>query len=57
MLAPIHRIIGFEDYRRLRDDAVPEEVIAATPRDLAERLCHALGLLTPQMTSDQPLGG
>ena len=47
---------GFEDYRRLREDAVPEEVIADTPHALAERLCHALGLLPPSAASDQAFG-
>jgi phosphoglycolate phosphatase len=56
-LHPFIASYGFEDYRRLRDDAVPEEVIATTPRELAERLCHALGLLAPQAISGQPAGG
>lgn len=48
---------GFENMRRLRDDAVPEEVIATTPQALAERLCHALGLLVPPAMSDYPVSG
>lgn len=44
---------GFEDYRRLRTDEVPAEVIALTPQALSERLCHALGLLPPAISSDQ----
>jgi phosphoglycolate phosphatase len=47
---------GFEDYRRLRADDVPDEVIATTPHALAERLCHALGLLVPTVASDHPVG-
>lgn len=47
---------GFEDFRRLRGDDVPEEVISLTPRDLSERLCHALGLLPPAPASDQAVG-
>ncbi|MEW6512652.1 MAG: HAD hydrolase-like protein [Pseudomonadota bacterium] len=56
-LHPFIASYGFEDFRRLRNDAVPEEVIAATPRELAERLCHALGLLAPRVISDQPASG
>lgn len=48
---------GFENLRRLRDDAVPEEVIAATPQALAERLCHALGLLVPPAMSEYSVSG
>jgi phosphoglycolate phosphatase len=47
---------GFEDYRRLREDDVPEEVIAATPEALSRRLCHALGLLAPETKSEQSGG-
>lgn len=46
-LHPFIAAYGFEDYQRLREDQVPEEVISATPRELVERLCHALGLLPP----------
>lgn len=36
---------GFESHARLRDDyAVPEEVMARTPAELAARLSHALDL-------------
>jgi phosphoglycolate phosphatase len=36
---------GFESHNRLRDDyAVPEELMARTPAELAVRLCHALDL-------------
>lgn len=48
---------GFEDFQRLRDDDVPAELIAATPQALAERLCHALGLPWPRVTSEQALAG
>jgi phosphoglycolate phosphatase len=39
---------GFEDHARLTDDyAVPDEVIARTPEELATRLRHALDLDEP----------
>lgn len=47
---------GFEDWRRLRADAVPEEVIATTPQALAERLRHALDLPMPAAASDDAVG-
>lgn len=56
-LHPFIASYGFENLRRLRDEAVPEEVIAATPQALAERLCHALGLPVPPEGSDDPVSG
>jgi phosphoglycolate phosphatase len=39
---------GFEDHERLRlKHGVPQEVIARTPQELAQRVLHALGLLAP----------
>ena len=39
---------GFEDYKRLVDNYnIPNEVIAKTPYELADRLCHALDLELP----------
>ena len=36
---------GFEDYDRLTGNfSIPDEVIARTPRQLIDRLCHALDL-------------
>ena len=56
-LHPFIASYGFEDYQRLRNDAVPAEVIAAAPQELAGRLCHALGLLPPAVALDHPAGG
>ena len=42
-MSPLVAAYGFEDYARLAD-AIPAEVIAKTPRELAERLAHALDL-------------
>jgi hypothetical protein len=37
---------GFEDYERLIDGfGIPKELVSKTPRELNERLCHALGLI------------
>ena len=42
---PLVASYGFEDYDRLADSyAIPAEVIARTPRELIDRLCHALDL-------------
>jgi len=40
---------GFEDYDRLTDNfGIPHEVIARTPRELIDRLSHALDLELPK---------
>ena len=56
-LHPFIASYGFENYRRLQDVSVPEELIAATPQELAARLCHALGLSPPPAVSEQTLAG
>ena len=44
-MSPLVASYGFEDYDRLADSyAIPAEVIARTPRELIDRLCHALDL-------------
>ncbi|MGA7980677.1 MAG: HAD family hydrolase [Chromatiaceae bacterium] len=43
---------GFEDFRRLtRKIGVPEEIISRTPDELCQRVCHALDLGTPSISS------
>jgi len=45
---PLVASYGFEDYKRLVDNYnIPHEVIAKTPQELADRLCHALDLELP----------
>jgi phosphoglycolate phosphatase len=45
---PLVASYGFEDYKRLVDNYnIPHEVIAKTPLELADRLCHALDLELP----------
>ena len=42
---PFVAAYGFEDYDRLVDNfSIPNEVISRTPRELVDRLCHALDL-------------
>ena len=44
-MSPLVASYGFEDYDRLADSyAIPAEVIARTPRELIDRLAHALDL-------------
>lgn len=46
---------GFEDHARLRDDFnVPEDVIARTPWELADRLCNALEIDYPADAMSAP---
>lgn len=43
---------GFEDHERLVSNfGVPEEVIARSPRELMDRVCHTLDLASPDSTA------
>lgn len=57
IMAGMHPFVvsyGFEDYDRLVDNfSIPHEVISKTPRELMDRICHALDLELPRLQAQK----
>ena len=57
IMAGMHPFVvsyGFEDYDRLVGNfSIPREVISKTPRELMERVCHALDLDPPRLKAQK----